>query len=337
MHLLRFVSASLCSIVLLVGACGDDKGDTDTAANTTTLTSTTNTTPPAMTDPGPTSDGTTGPTSGPEPDTTDTLPTTTPDPTTTTDPTMTSDPTATTDPTGGDGMFCVDHCVEDADCTQDGLDLGLKCVDTVCKTPPCAGDSACTALFSGWTSCAAQADCTPGQVCIDYGGDTGGCALQEGMGFMCDLVPGFAAVMLPPIEGGEPLTVCGNTAYTCNMDSGLCENPCEDNSECVSPSAPMCNTDTGACECAADTDCETIMSPEYSKCTDKGFCGCGSDADCANSLLGPVCTSAGVCGCGSDADCTGEGGSKCYEGFCGCASGDECTMPSYDGTMQSCE
>jgi hypothetical protein len=316
MNTFRLASALFVSALLLV-ACGDDKGDTDT----TTLTDPTNTTPPATM-----TDGTTTPdptTAGPDDTTMD--PGTTVDPDTTMDPTNTTPPgptttTMTTDPTEdpGGGMYCLETCAADGDCTIMGMDLGFTCgADSYCTSDAggCASDADCTATFSGWVmDCADQATCMPlGQACVDIGGGVGKCATQPSDFLTCEQIM-QAELMLPAIEGGMDLTVCGNTDYTCNAD-GVCENPCEADTDCANfPGHPTCDTGSGQCTCASDADCSGSGIPGYAVCTDSGTCGCGTNDDC-----------------------TGMNQDTCYEGTCGCSNSDVCTTPAFDGTTQECK
>jgi hypothetical protein len=326
MKIFRIASTLFGSALFLV-ACGDDKMDTEA-----TQTDPTNATPATpgtttMTDPsGTTVDPTNEPTTaGPGSN-----------PTSETDPTANTDPTNSTDPTGDpSGMFCAEHCAADGDCTLMGMDLGYTCKEGVCAGG-CTDDASCVVQFSGWiTDCAAQAEC-PGQVCIDIGGGVGKCATPPSDFVMCEAFM-QVEVMFPAIEGGMDLTVCANTSYTCNADSGQCENPCNDNTECMLNVAhPSCNTDTGICECTADSDCMGAMLPGYVKCN-AGVCGCGADADCAGVASGTKCTAQGFCGCASDAECTAANGDTCYDGLCGCSSDATCTAKVFDGTSQMCE
>ncbi len=307
MHTLNLRKWSLLGALALVPACGDDKGN-DEGSETTNSTPSTAT--DANTDPG---TGTAGETGTATDDPTTNTPTTN-EPTTdepTGDPTAT-DPT--TDPTAGDdGQFCQEVCSVDADCTVMGADSGLKCVESRCTSDfgKCDSDAACQATVSGWiTSCASDAECLMGQLCIDVGGK-GLCATAPGM-LTCEQLM-QSEVTVQAIGGGD-VTVCANTDYVCN-DQGFCENPCEDNAECaIIPGYPQCNLDTGTCECTSDADCAATNSPSTSVCNN-GVCGCGSDADCAG-------TNTDVCNA---------------NGFCGCSDASVCTTKSFDGTMSVCE
>ena len=315
----------------LLPACGDDKGDSDSSTNATM---TSNATPGTATD-GSATDGSATDVG------TESSPTTTNGPTTTptgTDPTVTAtgsgtDPT--TDPTAGDGMFCQEQCAADGDCALKGTDIVYKCTDGRC-VGGCADDIACVELFSQWImDCASQGEC-PEQVCIDIGGGVGKCATEPSDFVMCETFM-QEEVMFPPIEGGEPLTVCANTSYECK--DGNCINPCESDQECtLIPGQSQCNLDTGACTCADDAGC-MAANPMTPKCTDAGFCGCAEDANCAGSPNTPVCTDSGFCGCAEDANCTAAmTGDTCYNGSCGCSDASACpAVTTFDGTMYVCE
>lgn len=329
------IASSLIACALLVVACGDDKGDTQTSQSTT------DSTPQTGTDPGPTTTGTTGP---------DVTTSTTVDPDTTngsnsnsmseptTEPTTagpTTDPTETTG--GGDsGMFCQDICSADADCKVGGTDLGFTCVDSTCTPPGCESDGQCQAMFSGWTPCAAQADCMMGTLCIDAGSDTGYCAYTPSDIIMCSTLL-QSEVMYPPIEGGDPMTVCASTGFACDAETKSCVSHCSSDADCMDASMPVCNMGTGACECGSNEDCLSGGIAGQTTCTD-GVCGCGSDADCVGNPGGSKCASLGFCGCASDQECAGKpNADTCYDGACGCSSDMNCTMPLFDNTQSVCK
>lgn len=226
----------------------------------------------------------------------------------------TGDPTA--DPTAApDGMYCVDECSGDADCKEQGMDFGFKCVDKRCTVEAsgggCADDFDCQVQLSGWsTVCAAQADCSGG-VCVDIGGE-GRCALAPSDVVMC-AVFSQVEVSIPRFPEGDDVTVCSNTDYECSAD-GVCTDPCTADADCTQFTGyPKCNLGTGVCECGGDDDCALLNAPAQSVCH-AGFCGCGSDGDCAG-------VNSDVCNPG---------------GLCGCSSASACTQPGFDGTTQVC-
>jgi hypothetical protein len=225
----------------------------------------------------------------------------------------------------------------DEDCKVGGIDLGYTCVDSTCTTPGCESDSQCQAMFSGWTECTVQADCTvPGQLCVDAGGPTGYCAFTPSDIVPCETL-GQEEVEYPPYEGGEPQPVCANTSASCDAETMACVSKCKADADCQSAAYPICDVESGACECGTDEDCLSGGIPGQTKCTD-GFCGCGSDDDCAGNPGGSKCTAFGTCGCASDAECTALTNSDtCYDGLCGCSSDAICTMPVFDGTQSSCK
>jgi hypothetical protein len=265
--------ACISSVALALAACGgDDKGDTDT--NQTTMVQ-------------------------------PTMQTTDPDPTQgTTDSTTEPEPTTTANPSGEpvEGMFCIEECTADADCTINGADAGLKCEDGRCtgSAGGCTQDQECVAQFSGWAMACTGQDGCPGQVCIDIGGGEGRCASPPNDFLKCEDI-GMAEIMMPVIEGGMEVAVCGNTDYECR--DGACVNPCESDDECANiPGLPKCNVATGQCECSSDDDCTASGVDGLSVCKTT-FCGCGSDEDCGSSPNADVCND-GVCGCSGDAACT---------------------------------
>lgn len=176
--------------------------------------------------------------------------------------------------------------------------------------PECSEDLECWAVYSGWNAdCWDQQDC-PGQACIDIGDEQGKCAVAPSDFFMCETLMQHE-VLMPPIEGGAPVTVCGATDYTCNA-AGLCERPCRSDDDCeLADGTPICNTDTGVCHCSSDEDCLNSGVPGYAICRD------------------------GTCGCGEDADCAGKG-DACLDGLCTCSASDTCN-PQHDGTTPVCQ
>lgn len=285
--------ACLSSLALALAACGDDNGG-DTETNQTTMVQ------PTMQTTMDTPTSTMEPTMG----TTEQEPTTT-DPTTETTET-TSEPSS--------GMFCIEECAGDADCTVNGMDIGLTCQDGLCagSAGGCTEDQECVAQFSGWvTECADQAGC-PGQVCIDVGGGVGRCATPPSDFVMCETFM-QSEIMMPVIEGGMEVAVCANTDFECRDNA--CINPCSSDDECANiPGLPKCNTGTGQCECSSDDDCAASGVEGFAVCKTT-YCGCGSDADCANSPNADVCN----------------------DGACGCSSSDVCETKAFDGTSISCK
>jgi hypothetical protein len=239
---------------------------------------------------------------------------------TTTATTDTTNTTDTTDPTdsGGDGLsFCAEVCVDDSDCTVDGVDQGLSCGDNgICvgeSNGICADDMDCRLLYSGWDKgdpCNAQGDCAVTQGCIELEG-SGYCVFIPSDFLTCEDL-NMEEVPMPAIEGGT-IDVCGNTTAICTDDE-YCIIACQSNVDCPSANFPVCNTDTGMCECGQDSDCDGI--PGTSVCID-GACRCGADADCE-----PV----------DNAD-------VCNEGACGCSSLRVCDgiEPTFDGTEVACK
>ena len=274
----------------------------------------------------------TGGTSGAPPTTTAAEDTTTPPTTGAAGLDSDSDPGAdtssetATDPTGHEKV-CWEECAVDGDCTIDGIDKALKCVDGRCGRY-CSDNADCVAQISGWyTACVSQGDC-PGQVCVDIGGGRGRCATALGDGLMC---PGSkqVAVMYPVLEGRMSVTVCAYPDWMC-IDGG-CMDPCADDSDCDSDIYTKCFPN-GQCGCADDAAC----FPD--RCYPEGHCGCGSDADCDGDL--PKCdTDTGFCGCFEDANCVAAGqGDVCIDGRCWCSDASACTHDKlFGGTVFVCE
>lgn len=322
MHTLHFRKLTLCCALMFTAACGDDKNtDTDTDTTASTPATTTATDPTAgMTDP------TADPTDGTADPTAD--PTATPT-TSATDTTM--DPTS--DPTAGDGQFCQEQCVADADCTIMGADIGFTCKDGRCAGG-CTDDAACVQQFSGWlVDCTEQAGCL-NQVCIDIGGGVGKCATAPSMFVTCEQLS-QDEVTFPPIEGGDDLIVCANTDYQCKQ--GQCQLACTSDAECTIPGLSKCDLDSGTCQCADDADCSA--NPDAPKCTEAGFCGCATDANCTANPNTPTCMANGFCGCATDDNCVASmTGDKCNNGACGCTDATACPAAgAFDGTTQVCE
>ncbi len=266
-------------VLPLAGCPGDDTtGDGTTTSNMPTSTGPSSETDPADTDPADT-----------DPPSTDT------------------DPMSDTTMGGGNGGFCGHQCEADGDCTIDGMDIGLTCVENFCTgedVEGCATDEECIATLSGWEAGMA---CTAGggecealmQVCLDVGGE-GHCATAPSEFFAC------ADAMFDEIEtqdiDGNDVTVCGNANAACDED-GFCFSPCQSDDDCVSEAFPICNTDTGFCDCGENADCETIGDPAFSACGSDGSCGCGSDQNCIDGEVGDVCDADGFCGCTNDMAC----------------------------------
>lgn len=247
--------------------------------------------------------------------------------------------TAGTDATTGTptpGLFCVEHCADDSDCTIEGSALGYVCKHSRCEPGPCTSDAQCFALSTSWTEpCKSQADCR-GEPCVDIGGGDGRCASAPSALFPCSATLADVEVLLPPIEGGAPVTVCAATERTCTVETGVCEARCSGDADCLYLYAPICDLDARRCGCATDADCQAHDRPDFGSCN-AGSCGCSSDADCRQSVLGTHCGSTGRCGCASDTDCPDvDGRDTCYDGLCGCASATACTA-RFDGTNLACE
>lgn len=298
-NLSAFSGTFTFSLLLSLSGCGDDSGDTSGTA--TTDASGTATTTDAS--------GTATTTAG-----TDTATTT--ETSTTADTTSTTGTASDSDGTGstgdGDGGFCQEQCMNDGDCTVSGVDSGFVCERGRCvgSGDGCSGDDECVAQLSGWVVvCESQIEC-PGQVCVDIGGGEGRCATAPSDVVPCETLLQEEAEY-PPIEGGEPLTVCAQTAAECR--DGACRLACTSDAACVSPSAPVCDVESGDCVCATDAHCEGV--PGASVCVE-GRCQCSGDADCEDVDNGDVCSD-GACGCSSVRACGGD--------------------PVFDGTEQVCE
>jgi hypothetical protein len=208
------------------------------------------------------------------------------------------------DPGDGDS-FCAHQCMTDDDCLAMGQDLGLTCQDSVCTgdaSSGCTGDAECVALLSGWSMpcTAGGGECDGlGQVCVQADGG-GLCATPPSEFFMCNTVPGWAELEVPDIDGALVI-VCGNGNAVCS-DENFCFSPCQADTDCAAPSAPICDTNTGFCGCGSDADCATIGQPHLSVCN-AGTCGCGDDQQCIDGNAGDVCTGDGFCGCSGDGAC----------------------------------
>ena len=212
---------------------------------------------------------------------------------------------------GGGETFCLHQCSSDADCTINGMDVDLSCVDSRCtgEVEGCTTNDECVAQLSGWmTECTSGgSECMPGQICIE----AGLCAIESSDVVSC------TDLMLDDIEtndiDGAAVTVCGQASAECS--EGACRVPCQSDDDCTADFAPVCNTATGNCECGTDEHCATTGNAATSVCN------------------------AGVCGCGSDQNCVdGDAGDRCFSGTCGCSNDDVCdgTPNNFDGGSITC-
>lgn len=323
MDMRAVLSRSLLGL-LLCTACGDDNGrdsDTDASTNPTAGTVGPTTAPTTSAETAAETDDTTGPGSDTDSSGGETSPTTG-EPTTgepTGEPTTSSttdDPTD--DPTtgGGDGMYCIESCEQDADCSINGENQGYTCgADNLCTSDAgqCATDEECRILYSGWEfgdNCAAQGDCAVTQGCINLDG-VGKCVYIPSDFLSCEDI-NQEEIPMPAIEGGT-ITVCGNTTAICTEDK-YCLDGCSTNADCLAPAYPVCNTDTKRCECGTDADCANNQ-PGASVCLD-GYCQCATDNDCAEL----------------------DYADRCYDGACGCSQDQVCDgyTQAFDGTSVSC-
>ena len=186
------------------------------------------------------------------------------------------------------GMACAEQCTADDQCTLMGMDLGFTCsTNSGFCISACADDAACQATGSGWTAqpCAASADClSPDAICVDYGGEMGGCATPPSKALPCSTLM-QEEVMINDVDGNE-VTVCASTALTCQDFDGdmVCageavEFTCAD---LMCPDPLTCDDADPACTCASDDDCAAAGDPYGPTCHADGFCyrSCEGDADC---------------------------------------------------------
>lgn len=228
---------------------------------------------------------------------------------------------------------CQEACGSDADCTMFMADNGYKCVRERCG-PGCDDDMTCVAKFSYWAvDCNGPGTC-PNQVCVDIGGGQGKCAAPSATNDCA--VSNQKAVMLPTVGGGME-SVCATTLYKC--DGGLCDSQCASDEDCLTPGLGRCDTGTGQCVCVDDAGCmaANLSTPRCSPlgfcgcgsdencsgsqflatCMPDGTCGCKTDADCVSAFVGDTCT----------------------DGKCGCSGAEACGVvsKSFDGTEFVCE
>jgi hypothetical protein len=247
---------------------------------------------------------------------TEAMPTTQSEPPTTGSPpttsTTTTDSTSAEPTTAGDELKrCASRCQIDRDCLVGGMNYGFRCLDGLCLYPPCSSDVQCLADLSGWKQpCAGQAECAAVEACVEVEG-AGRCALKPGMFSCADF--GLVEVQRAPIEGGRPLTVCGQELAVC--EAGECSRPCTSDESCPAAMGhPRCEPESGRCVCEFDQDCLDSGLPGFVRCVE-GRCGCASDSDCAG----------------------GQNVDTCYAGVCGCSSDAACTAQVFDGAPLSCE
>lgn len=180
--------------------------------------------------------------------------------------------------TGAGGDACVARCMEDDDCLNNGVDVGQTCSDNGFCHAACEEASDCVPLFSGWIAqpCSANDACPLGP-CIDYGGATGGCAIEPSKAADCE------SQMLDEVEAtdieGNMVTVCGETGAMCTQDP-LGDMSCTVGCETFGCTDPLTCEADGYCHCTSNEDCVTAGSGDT--CSDEGFCfiGCDGLADC---------------------------------------------------------
>lgn len=228
---------------------------------------------------------------------------------------VTGDPTDGTEG-GPPGSLCSELCQTDEDCFIGGEYKGFDCVGGLCGSVSfgnCATDLDCQLFYSGWLkSCASQGECFIGGFCIDIGGGEGRCADGGPSDVGLECAAGLVELLMPPIEGGRDVTVCGHVDHMC-IDH-VCERPCMNDGDCNSiPGLPHCSVGTGQCECTSDADCLNSGEPGLTVCKTT------------------------YCGCASDADCTGSNMDRCFDSFCGCTSDAVCTSTFFDGAELTCQ
>lgn len=187
---------------------------------------------------------------------------------------------------GAGGSVCTAQCIEDADCFSNGVDLGLTCSDNGFCHTACEDAADCIPALSGWVAqpCDSSDTCPAGP-CIDYGGDTGGCATAPPEMLDC------AGLMLDEIEAtdvdGNPVTVCGESDGLCTLDP-LGDMSCTLGCEATGCSNPLTCESDGSCHCASDDDC--LAANTGDTCGPNGVCffGCEDVTDCEASLGAPA-------------------------------------------------
>ncbi len=188
--------------------------------------------------------------------------------------------------TGGSGDVCVARCMEDDDCLNNGMDIGQTCSDNGFCHAACEEAADCIPLCSGWVTqpCSTNDACLLGP-CVDYGGETGGCAIEPTKGADCE------SQMLVEVEAtdieGNMVTVCGETGAMCTQDP-LGDMSCIVGCETFGCTDPLTCEADGYCHCTSNDDCVTAGSGDT--CSDEGFCffGCEGVEECEAAFGQPL-------------------------------------------------
>jgi hypothetical protein len=203
---------------------------------------------------------------------------------------------------------CGYQCNTDADCltgTDAGADDTYKCNPTRkrCENPieVCNSNDDCAGQASLWIpACTGDADCFPGDVCVDAGG-YGLCATPADPVDGCSFPPEPIVRRRFGTPDAGTVTVCGSTAGRCNAHR--CSIGCSDDPNFCTGAGlgPTCNATSGLCGCATNADCTATGVSVCNGTTH--HCECATNADCAGAPGGDVCVN-GSCGCSGTSICT---------------------------------
>jgi hypothetical protein len=155
--------------------------------------------------------------------------------------------------------LCVERCTTNSECQTPNLPQKFcNLANNHCVN--CLHDVRCVAQSSFWIvrTCTADGDCSTDQLsfgdfCVDVEG-TGYCAFDSAHTTQCIGLTGTYTIK--KFGSDEMVTVCANTAQTCDPLRGACIAPCSSSLSCnPARGGRICNTTTRHCECATDTDC----------------------------------------------------------------------------------
>jgi len=239
------------------------------------------------------------------------------------------------DPTS---KLCVE-CVKKADCKDNPT--GGKCTKGNCT---CAADTDCTGTMAMGAKCLTAS--TGGKFCGCKA--TTDCAKSH-KGPTCNTTSGNCSCKANTECKTSTFTVCSKAFSSSSSTVKNCNTACKANADCSKElSRKVCDTTGGGCvACLKNADCAYKSLPWHMVCTTNKFCvECEKTADCTNKSLGNKCNTSGWCVCASHADCaSNENGNKCHSSLkacscdkdADCAKGKKCVGSPYLPSIKYCK